>query len=168
VRNYLFYVSLIGLLITSIACGDGTPPKGDHNEVKPAPIAPAFSNASSGTILAPAPSMSSNPSSISENTVVEKPSVAVDKIVEVLMQDANAEYAFISEDLVFQTGEIIQFDLTSENEFHSFVVDDLGIDVEVDGGNSEQLIFTFDKPGVYTLICIPHETLGMVGEITVN
>ena len=28
--------------------------------------------------------------------------------------------------------------------------------------------FTFDKPGEYELVCIPHESLGMTGTITVE
>ena len=62
-------------------------------------------------------------------------------------------------------GETITFEMTSQGEFHSFTVDKLGIDVEVEAGETQNLTFTFDKPGTYDLICIPHETLGMVGKI---
>lgn len=58
--------------------------------------------------------------------------------------------------------------MIAETEFHTFTVDDLGIDMELDSGETKTLTYTFDKAGVYKLICIPHEALGMVGEIVVQ
>jgi plastocyanin len=75
---------------------------------------------------------------------------------------------FSPSEFTFSAGEEVTFVLTSESEFHTFTVDDLGIDVEIDGGETEQLTFTFDQPGEYTLICIPHELQGMTGTITVQ
>ena len=43
-----------------------------------------------------------------------------------------------------------------------------GIDVEVEAEATESITFTFDKPGTYDLICIPHESLGMVATIVVQ
>ncbi len=60
------------------------------------------------------------------------------------------------------------FALIAETEFHTFTVDDLGIDMELDSGETKTLTYTFDKAGVYKLICIPNEALGMVGEIVVQ
>ena len=40
--------------------------------------------------------------------------------------------------------------------------------MEVEAGDTESLTFTFDEPGTYDLICIPHESLGMVGKIIVQ
>ena len=50
----------------------------------------------------------------------------------------------------------------------AFTVDDLGIDVEVEAGETSELVFTFDEPGTYDFICLPHESLGMVGQIIVQ
>ena len=49
-----------------------------------------------------------------------------------------------------------------------FFVDDLNIDQSVDAGETVEFSFKFDKPGTYPLICIPHETQGMIGKITVK
>ena len=84
------------------------------------------------------------------------------------MNDANAKYVFNPADITVNVGETVTLKLTSENEFHSFTVDDLGIDVEVDAGETEEITFTFSEAVTYELICIPHESLGMVGKIIVQ
>lgn len=80
----------------------------------------------------------------------------------------SGSYKFDPSELTFSVGEKVEFTITAESEFHTFTVDDLGIDVAIDGGDTETLTFTFDKPGEYELICIPHEVLGMIGTITVE
>jgi len=77
-------------------------------------------------------------------------------------------FAFEPTDFTFSAGETVEFTFVSGSQFHTFTVDDLGIDVEVDGGATVNFEQTFDKPGTYTLICIPHEGSGMVGTITVQ
>ena len=73
------------------------------------------------------------------------------------LQDSGGSgaYLFGPADLTFSVGDTITLELTSEGEFHTFTVDDLGIDVGVDPGSTK------------TLICVPLEVLGMVGTITV-
>ncbi len=80
----------------------------------------------------------------------------------------SGEYKFVNSEFTFKTGDTVEFKITSESEFHTFTVDHLGIDVAIDANDTETLTFTFDKPGEYELICIPHEALGMVGTITVE
>ena len=58
--------------------------------------------------------------------------------------------------------------LKSEAQFHTFTVEALGIDEDVNPGKSVEFTYTFDKAGTYDLICIPHQTLGMTGSITVR
>ena len=77
-------------------------------------------------------------------------------------------FVFSTTDFTFKRGETVNFSFTSESQFHSFTVNDLGINVDVDGGETVDFSFTFDTPGTYTLICIPHEVLAMVGTITVE
>jgi plastocyanin len=77
-------------------------------------------------------------------------------------------YLFDPNEFRFKAGDTVLFVLTAETEFHTFTVDDLGIDVEVDPGETDTFTFTFDEPGEFRLICIPHEALGMVGTITVE
>ena len=80
----------------------------------------------------------------------------------------SGSYAFSPSEFTFSVGETVTFTLTSETEFHTFTVDDLGIDQDVNAGETVELTFTFDTPGTFQLICIPHEVLGMVGTITVQ
>jgi plastocyanin len=91
-----------------------------------------------------------------------------DRVVSVGLQDESANYAFDPGQLTFAKGETVTIELTSQNEFHSFTVDSLGLDVEVEAGESTSVTYTFDTAGTYDLICIPHESLGMVGTITVQ
>ena len=71
-------------------------------------------------------------------------------------------------DFSFNAGEAVNFTFPSESQLHTFTVDDLDIDVAVGGDGTVGFSFTFDKPGTYELICIPHRALGMVGTITVS
>lgn len=80
----------------------------------------------------------------------------------------SGSYNFSPSDLTFSVGETVTLTLASETEFHTFTVDDLGIDQDVDAGETVTLTFTFDTPGTFEIICIPHEVLGMVGTITVQ
>lgn len=63
----------------------------------------------------------------------------------------------------------MEFTIAAENRvFHTFTAVELGIDVAIDGGDTGTLIFTFDRPGEYKLICIPHQDRGMVGTIIIE
>jgi plastocyanin len=92
------------------------------------------------------------------------------EVVEVKLQDpgVSGSYAFDPSELVFTVGDTITFKLTSEAEFHTFTVDDLGIDASVIAHEEATLTFTFQETGTFELICIPHESLGMVGTIIVR
>jgi len=90
--------------------------------------------------------------------------------VDVKLEDPgkSGKYRYNPADFTFSTGDEVTFVLTSEGEFHTFTVSDLGIDVGVDANATESLTFKFDKAGTYELICIPHQTLGMKSTITVQ
>ena len=79
----------------------------------------------------------------------------------------KGKYLFDPGDFTFNVGDVVEFTLEAETEFHTFTVDDLDIDVAMDPGSSQTMTYTFDKPGEFKLICIPHEFQGMVGSITV-
>ena len=101
----------------------------------------------------------------------ELPNPCGDGIVCVTLKDPGgpgSEYAFDTSELNFGVGETVTLVLTSETQFHTFTVEALGIDIDVDGGTSETLTFIFDQPGTFQLICVPHEALGMTGTITVK
>ena len=94
----------------------------------------------------------------------------VGKRVDVNMEDPgkSGEYVYDPSEFTFARGQQVTFFMTSEGEFHTFTVPDLEIDVHVDAWKSKALTYTFDMPGTYELVCIPHETLGMTGVITVR
>ena len=88
----------------------------------------------------------------------------------VALQDSAGSGAYqfaTAEPLVFTVGQVVNFTLESETEFHTFTVDDLNIDVPADAGEKVEFYFEFTEPGRYDLICVPHEAEGMVGTITV-
>ena len=68
----------------------------------------------------------------------------------------------------FGVGDTITFTLTGESEFHTFTIDELGIDESVEVDEPVTFSVTFDRPGAFQLICIPHELQGMTGTITVQ
>ena len=165
-KKLLIPLVALGLLAGLVACGEGVPPKGSHDPVKPAPVASANSGGQSSS-SAPALPVASSASSAkaASKTAASAPA---DRELEVALMDANSEYKFNPEQLSFTVGETVKLNLTSQSEFHSFTVDDLDIDIEVEAETTEGFTFTFDKPGTYDVICIPHESLGMVGTIVVQ
>jgi plastocyanin len=80
----------------------------------------------------------------------------------------SGSYWFEPMDFTFSVGQTVKFILTSENEFHTFTVDALGIDQNVDVGETAEITHTFTEAGSFDLICIPHQFVGMVGTISVN
>ena len=83
-------------------------------------------------------------------------------------QSGSGEYRFDPSELTFKVGEEVTFALVAQTELHSFTVDELGINVFIDPGTTELFTFEFAKAGTYNLICIPHESLGMTGQIVVE
>ncbi|MQG18608.1 MAG: hypothetical protein FI687_02375 [SAR202 cluster bacterium] len=90
--------------------------------------------------------------------------------VEIKLRDdkGSGAYVYTPADFTFKVGQVVNFVMTSETELHTFTVDDLNIDQSVDAGETVEFSFKFDKPGTFELICIPHETQGMIGKITVQ
>lgn len=82
--------------------------------------------------------------------------------------DAAGEYVFDPSEFTYDVGQAVQFTLTAQSEFHTFTVDSLGIDCSVEAGETVIFNFTFDSPGTFPLVCIPHESQGMKGFIKVN
>ena len=93
---------------------------------------------------------------------------AVAQTVDLTDAGGRGPFAFGPADMTFNTGDTVNFEFVGESQFHTFTVEELGIDVEVGGGETVNFEFTFDTPGRYTLICVPHQSLGMVGTITVG
>ena len=105
-----------------------------------------------------------------EPAPVGNPDITEGTPVAVMLQDPNGSgaYAYDPAQLTFAVGEAVIFTLVSETEFHTFTVSELGLDAGVEAGEALSFGFQFDEPGVYSLICIPHEVQGMVGSIVVQ
>ena len=76
--------------------------------------------------------------------------------------------AFSPSDFEFRTGETVRFQLVAESEFHTFTINELGVNEMINARQTRYLDVTFDRPGEYALICVPHESLGMKGAIAVR
>ena len=83
-------------------------------------------------------------------------------------QSGSGEYRFDPSELTFKVGQEVTFALVAQTELHTFTVDELGINVFIDPGTTELFTFEFAKAGTYNLICTPHESLGMTGQIVVE
>ena len=90
------------------------------------------------------------------------------RLVKIQMLDAGETYLYEPANLTFKVGEKITFKITSETEFHTFTIDELDIYETADAGESYEFTITFETAGTYRLYCVPHETLGMIGEVTVQ
>ena len=154
-RNLLVLASVcVVLMLGLIACGQPTPeppPPTTAPRISPPPPPPA-------PTVPPAASAGQNGQGGGGTPVT----------VGLLDIGGSGEYAFAPADLTFSAGETVTFTLTSETEYHSFTVDDLDINVDVEAGDTVTYTFTFDNAGTYELICIPHTTQEMIGTIVVN
>lgn len=77
--------------------------------------------------------------------------------------------AFSSEELVANTGEITVHLDNHDLWWHTFTIDELGVNLQVPMGANQQVTFNA-PPGTYRYYCaIPgHEDIGMHGTLTVN
>lgn len=153
----LALAALIALF--AVACGESAP------AAAPTPTATRSSPSPVPKVEATATSVSqANESTETGSTTPAGP------VTEVKLQDpgASGKYQFAPAKLSFKVGEAVNFKLMAETEFHTFTADDLKIDQSVDAGQTVEFSHTFDKAGTFKLYCIPHESLGMVGEITVQ
>ncbi len=91
-------------------------------------------------------------------------------VVKVENQDkgGSGEYMFVPSEFNFKVGQTVTFEVSAETEFHTFTVDELGIDWELDAGETKTFTHTFDRAGSFELVCIPHQVFGMTGVIVVE
>ena len=80
----------------------------------------------------------------------------------------TGEHAFVPDTLSFNVGDEVTFDLIGGNELHTFTVDELSIDEIVMAHEVKTITIILDKPGTFTVICVPHEAQEMVGTIHVT
>ena len=84
----------------------------------------------------------------------------------------GGDYEFQPADLEVAVGKTVTFKFIAKTELHSFTIDALDIDQDIDGAEERDkvvlLTHTFDKAGTYDIVCIYHEGFGMVGTLTVK
>lgn len=148
---------LAGVLsLTVVACNESPKPGNDPVSRLSPPPPPA------------APSMTTTLNA--EVSACKTPEEGDDTTVSVSLEDlgGSGEYKFGPSDFTFSVGETVTFELTSETEFHTFTLDDFGIDESVEAGETVSCTVSFDDTGIFPLICIPHELDGMLGTIVIQ
>jgi len=149
-RIVLVSIMTVVISLALISCGGGTTGQETVRKASPSPV----------------------PRAPVDEAAIEGEVSGVDRGAEVYvtMQDpgGSGEYIYDPVDLNFNVGDKITLVLESETEFHTFTVEDLGIDMAVAGGAVDEVTFTFDASGTYEYICIPHKELGMRGTININ
>ena len=139
-RIALTFAGLVVLL--ALSCGGDTP-------------APAPTATSQSATAQPAPQPTQPPAG---------------DVVRVENQDigGSGEYKFVPDEFSFEVGETVTFEMSAETEYHTFTVDDLEIDEDMDAGETIAFSYTFDRAGRFEIICIPHQAFGMTGLIVVE
>lgn len=141
-------LTLAAIAVLAMACG------GDK---EPAPAKPA---AAAKEATTPAPAA---PKPAATATTASAPSAAA--AVTVTMKDP-APYLFEPKRIEVTEGQAIK--LVAGKEFHTFTVKDLGIDQIMAAGANAEVKVPKGKKGTFKLVCLPHESLGMVGEVVVK
>ena len=77
-------------------------------------------------------------------------------------------YVFEPNEFDFKVGTTYTLTIVGEDEFHTFTVKDLDIDIFVNAGETVVVDITPNKVGTFRLVCVPHLGLGMVGEVRVS
>ena len=77
-------------------------------------------------------------------------------------------YAFEPEQFSFKVGTTYTLTLIGDNEFHTFSVKELWGDIFINPNETVLQNVTPDQAGVFKLVCLPHEGLGMIGEVRVS
>lgn len=139
--------ALLIIVVSSLACGSDS-----SSETKESTAAPA-------TAKVEEKSSTSNSDAESEKGVVK-----------VLNQDmgGSGSYTFVPNEFIFEKGQNVIFEMTAETEYHTFTVDKLKIDEDINAGETKRFKFDFNETGTFELYCIVHKASGMVGEIIVK
>ena len=77
-------------------------------------------------------------------------------------------YVFTPDTYDFELGKTYSLVFEAPGEFHTFNVDELGIEISINAGEIATHTITPSVAGSFKLYCVPHESLGMVGMVTVS
>lgn len=81
---------------------------------------------------------------------------------------AASNYKFEPSAISVTAGERVRFVITGSGAFHTFTINELGIDISVPASQTVTKEYTITKTGTFTLYCKPHRGLGMVGTVSVG
>ncbi len=97
------------------------------------------------------------------------------------IQQTELPYSFIPDTFNLELNKTYTLSFGAVQEFHTFTVDDLtieevesvdedtpSVDIFINAGESVQQTITPTKAGTFKLYCVPHEGLGMVGQVIVK
>ena len=161
----LILIAMVAIIATlaAVACGGG-----DDGEAT-APPPPAAAGTPPPAAAAPPPQAPPPPATPSADCPAGATQVTV---INHDLGGPKGAYGFEPKELTFKLGETVCFTNIAETELHSFTVDELGIDIDINGsgnpGATGTVTHTFDKAGTFRLVCIYHEGNGMVGTLTVQ
>ncbi|MBU3570142.1 cupredoxin domain-containing protein [Priestia aryabhattai] len=97
--------------------------------------------------------------------VLAESDVVRQKVMEVQLND---DY-FNPETITIPSGKTITLILKNEGQKeHTFTVEKLGIDAEVQPGKEKTITLKPQNPGTYELICRYHFNSGMVGKVIIK
>ena len=134
-------------------------------------LAVLFALSCGGDAPAPAPTATVQPATAQPAPPPSQPSAPpAGDVVRVENQDigGSGEYKFVPDEFNFELGETVTFKMSAETEFHTFTVDELDIDEEMDAGETITFTYTFNRAGRFEITCIPHQAFGMTGMIVVE
>lgn len=123
-----------------------------------------------GDAPAPTPTATARPAPQPTQPPAQPSAPPAGDVVRVENQDigGSGEYIFVPSEFNFEVGQTVTFEMSAETEYHTFTVDDLEIDEEMDAGETITFTYTFDRAGEFEIICIPHQAFGMTGVIVVK
>lgn len=128
-----------------------------------------FAAGCGGGEKAPAPTPVINSNSPTFPTATKAPAAsaaAAGEIVRVGLKENP--YVFAPETYTFENGKTYTLDFEAPGEFHTFTVEELGINIFINANEAIQQNITPSLVGSFKLTCVPHETSGMVGTVTVS
>src|SRR5829696_7834859 len=75
---------------------------------------------------------------------------------------------FAPADITVEPGTTVTWVQSGNNGHTTTSYDGLWDSGMIEGGSGGTFSFTFEEPGTYDYFCIPHESLGMIGSVTVT
>ena len=133
-------------------------------------LAVSFALSCGGDAPAPAPTATAQPAPQPTQPPAQPSGPPAGDVVRVENQDigGSGEYRFVPDEFSFEVGETVTFEMSAETEYHTFTVDALDINEDMDAGETITFSYTFDRAGRFEIICIPHQAFGMTGLIVVE